>query len=100
MGHLARHGTWDNSPKDGGAAPWQILDVTLFRLFPLTPNEFWPETASIGSFLKLSFHPYKELPKRTPYETRASFLVRAAPGLRGGLELELFWASTLGTRTG
>ena len=26
-------------------------------------------------------------------------MVRAALGLRGGLELELFWASTLGIRT-
>ena len=49
--------------------------------------------------MKLSFHPYKELPKQTPYATWASFLVRAAPGLRDRLELELFWASTSGTRT-
>ena len=49
--------------------------------------------------MKLSFHPYKERPKRTPYATWASFLVRAAPGLRDGLELELLWAPTSGTRT-
>ena len=49
--------------------------------------------------MKLSFHPYKERPKRTPYATWASFLVRAAPRLRDGLELELPWASTSGTRT-
>jgi len=66
---------------------------------PSTPKEFGPETGAIGSSLKLSFHPYKERPKRTPYATCASFLVRAAPVLRGELELELFWASTLGTRT-
>ena len=88
LGHLARHGTCDNSPKDGGAAPWQILDVTLLRRFPLTPNEFRPEASTIGSSLKLSFHSYKERPKQTPYATWTSFLVRAAPGLRGGLELE------------
>ena len=100
LGHLARHNTSDNSPKDGGAAPWQILDVTFFQKLPLNPNEFGPKTSVIGSSSKLSFYPYKEHPKRTPYATWASFLVRAAPGLRGGLELELFWASTLGTRTG
>ena len=49
--------------------------------------------------MKLSFYPYKELPKRTLYATWASFLVRAAPGLRDRLELELLWASTSGTRT-
>ena len=49
--------------------------------------------------MKLSFHPYKERPKRTQYATWTSFLVHAAPGLRDGLELELLWASTSGTRT-
>ena len=45
------------------------------------------------------FHAYVEHPKWTLYATSVSFLVRAAPRLRGELELELFWASTLGTRT-
>ena len=91
MGHLAQHDTLDNSPKkDSGAAPWQILDVTLFQQFSLTSNEFEPETDVIGSSFKLSFHPYNERPKRTLYATWASFLVWAAPGLRGELELELF----------
>ena len=49
--------------------------------------------------MELSFHPYKERPKGTPYATWASFLVRAASRLRDGLELELLWASTSGTRT-
>ena len=49
--------------------------------------------------MKLSFHPYKERPKRTLYATSALFLVRVAPGLRDRLELELLWASTSGTRT-
>ena len=49
--------------------------------------------------MKLSFYPYKERPKRTPYVTWASFLVCAAPGLRDGFKLELLWASTSGTRT-
>ena len=49
--------------------------------------------------MKLSFYPYKERPKWTPYATWASFLVRAAPGLRDRLKLELLWASTSGTQT-
>ena len=49
--------------------------------------------------MKLSFHPYKEHPKRTPYVAWASIFVWAAPGLRDGLELEFLWASTLETRT-
>jgi hypothetical protein len=35
------------------AAPWQILDVNLFRIFPLTQDEFWHETGVIGSSMKL-----------------------------------------------
>ena len=54
---------------------------------------------SIGSSIKFLFHQYKERPKRTLYESWTSFLVRAAPGLQGGLELELFWTSALVTRT-
>jgi hypothetical protein len=82
----------------GDASACQILDVNFFRPFMLTPNEFGPENSAIGSFVKLFlFHLYKERPKRTPYATGASFLVRAAPELRAGLELELHWASTLGT---
>ena len=27
--------TWSNGPKDGVAAPWQILDADLFRRFLL-----------------------------------------------------------------
>ena len=49
--------------------------------------------------MKLSFHPYKERPKRTLYTTSVLFLVRVAPGLRDRLELELLWACTSGTRT-
>jgi hypothetical protein len=84
----------------GDAAVWQILDINFFRRFLLTLNEFGPETSAIGSYMKFSFHPYKERPKWTLYATGASFLVRAAPELRAGLELELLCASTLGTRTG
>jgi hypothetical protein len=37
--------------------------------------------------MKLFFHPFKEHPKWNPYAIWASFLVRAASGLGGGLEL-------------
>jgi len=37
-----------NGPKDGDAAPWQILDVNLFWRFLLILKEFWRETTSIG----------------------------------------------------
>jgi hypothetical protein len=50
--------------------------------------------------MKFFFQPYIERPKPTPYATWASVLLRTAPGLRTGLELELLLASTLGTRTG
>ena len=88
-----------NGPKDCAVASWQILNVHLFRWFPSSPNEFGLLTSAIGSSLKLSFHPYKEHPKRTPYAAHASILVRAASGLRDELELEFLWASTLDTRT-
>ena len=86
--------------KTGDAALWQILDVNLFRRFPLTQDEFWHETGAIGSSMKFRFQPYIERPKPTSYAIWASFLLHAAPGLRTGLELELIWVSTLGTRTG
>ena len=69
-------------PKDGVAAPGQILDVNLFGRIPSTPDDFGPETSAIGSVLKLSFHPYKERPNPTPYATWASVLVWAIPGVR------------------
>jgi hypothetical protein len=60
--------------------------------------EFGPETSSIGNSMKLSFHAYKERSNWTPYAAWASFLVRAAPELRGGLELDLGFP--LATQTG
>jgi hypothetical protein len=83
----------------GDAAPWQILDVNLFQRFPLTQNEFWHATSAIGSSMKFCFQPYIKRPKPTPYATRASVLLRTAPGFRTGLELELLLVSTSGTRT-
>jgi hypothetical protein len=91
---------WANSPKGICAAPWQILDVNLFRRFPLTHDGFWHETGAIGSSIKLCFQPYIERPKLTLHATWASILLRTAPGLRTGLELELLLVSTSGTRTG
>jgi hypothetical protein len=49
--------------------------------------------------MKLCFQPYIERPKPTFYATRASILLRTAPGLRIGLEFKLLLASTSGTRT-
>jgi hypothetical protein len=50
--------------------------------------------------MKFCFQPYIERPNPTSYATWASVLLRSAPGLRTGLELELLLASTSGTRTG
>jgi hypothetical protein len=92
--------TWPKAHQTGDVAPWQILDVNLFWRFLLTREEFWHETSSIGRFMKLRFQPYMQHPKLTSYGTWASFFVRAAPGLRTRLELELIEASALGTWTG
>jgi hypothetical protein len=72
----------DPSGQNSGVALEQILDVNLCRRFPSTPDEFGPETSSIGKSLKLSFYPYKEHPNPTPYATWASVLVWAVPGVR------------------
>ena len=60
---------------------------SLYLTIPVDSNEFGPQTSAVGCSLKLSFHPYKEHPKRTPYVAWASILVRAAPALRDGLQL-------------
>jgi hypothetical protein len=62
-------------PKDGVAAPEQILDVNLFRQFPWILDEFGPETDAIGSSSKLYFHPYKERTNPTPYVTWAPIFI-------------------------
>ena len=86
----------DYRPKNNEAAPGQILDVKFLGQFLSTPNEFRPETSTIGSVLELSFQPYKVRPNPSPYATVASVLVRAVPGVRNRLELEFDWASNLG----
>jgi hypothetical protein len=84
----------------GDTAPWQILDVNLFRRFLLTQDEFWHDTRAIGSSMKFCFQPYIERTKPSPYATWASVLLRTTPGLRTGLELELLLASTSEARIG
>ena len=39
--------------------------------------------------MKLSFQPYKELLKRTPYVAVASFLVQTVSGIREGNEVQV-----------
>ena len=80
-------------PKNSDAAPGQILDVNFHGRFPSTSDEFGPETSAIGSVLKISFHSYKERPNPTPYVTWAFVLVRALPGIRNRLEVDVVWAS-------
>ena len=81
--------------KNGGAAPGQILDLYLFRRFPLTLVEFGCETRSIGKVMKLSFRAYEERPNPSPYATWATVLVQTVPDLRDRLELDFDWASNL-----
>src|SRR5581483_10067175 len=76
-------------PKTSVAAPWQILDVILFRRFPSTPSEFWHETTWVGKLISLSFQRYIERPKRSPYVAWASVLMRPTPAVRTRLEVEL-----------
>jgi hypothetical protein len=75
---------WIHGPsgQNSGAAPKTVLDVNLCRRFLSTTDEFGSETGSIGRFLKLSFHPYKEHPNPTPYVTWGSILVQAVPRVR------------------
>jgi hypothetical protein len=93
--------TWytGQQPKRRQCSTLIDFGCSLISMILLTQIEFWCGTGTIWSSMKLFFHPYKERPKRTSYATWALFLVRATPGLRGGLELELFWVSTLATRS-
>jgi hypothetical protein len=50
-------------------AHWQILDVNLFRRFPLTQDEFWHETGAIEHSMKLCFQTYIERTNPTSYAT-------------------------------
>jgi hypothetical protein len=53
----------------GDVAPWQILDVNLFRLLPLTQDEVLHDTSAIGRSMQLCFQQYVERPKPTLYAT-------------------------------
>ena len=44
-----KHDTRSNGPKDGIAAPWQILDTDLFRRFPLIPKRFCVRPLGLAS---------------------------------------------------
>ena len=76
-------------PKRGGAAPWQILDVDLFCELLSTPNFYGPESDGVRKVMKLSFQPYKDILKRTPYVAVASFLVQIVFGIREGNEIQV-----------
>ena len=76
-------------PKRGGAAPFQILDVELFYEFPSTPNSYGPESGGVRKVMKLSFQPYKDLLKQTPYVAMASFLVQTISRIREGNEIQV-----------
>jgi hypothetical protein len=79
-----------NAHQTGDAAPWQILNVNLFRRFLLTHDEFWHEIGAIRSSMKLCFQPYIEHPKPTLYATWASILLRNAPRQLSS-NLNCFW---------
>ena len=62
----------------------------LISMIPVDSDKFWCGANANRSSIKFPFHSYKEHPKQTPYMWTSLF-VRAAPGLRGGLELELLF---------
>jgi hypothetical protein len=80
-------------PNYNVAALGQILDANFLRQFPMTQNEFGPETNSNIRSMKLAFRPYVDRRIRTSDVAWASNLCQAAPGLRRGLEIKLDWAS-------
>jgi hypothetical protein len=80
----------------GNAAPWQILDVNLFRRFPLTQDEFWHETGAIGSPMKLCFQPYIERPKPTPYGPGRPFYCALLLDSELDSNLNCFWSPPRG----
>jgi hypothetical protein len=67
----------------------------IVSTFLWTQKEFGYETSSIGKLILLSFHPYKERPKRSWYVIWATILVRTVPGIRIGFQLDLDWDSNL-----
>ena len=61
----------------------------MFHEFLSTPNIYGPESGGVRKDMKLSFHPYKDLLKRTPYVAVASFLVQTVSGIREGNEVQV-----------
>jgi hypothetical protein len=68
-------------PKYDKTTPWQIMYASLFRCFPWNKMVFGHETRSIGKVILLSFHPYKECPKRSLYVISVMILVWTIPGI-------------------
>ena len=61
----------------------------MFCELPLTPNSYGPESGGVGNVMKLSFQPYKDLLKWTPYVVVASFLVQTVSGIRAVNEVQV-----------
>ena len=61
----------------------------MFHEFLLTLNIYGLESGGVGKAMKLSFQPYKERLKRTPYVAVASFLVQTVSGIREGNEVQV-----------
>jgi hypothetical protein len=59
--------------KNGSAALRQILDIQLFRLFPLIPDEFVHGTSSIGTFISLPIQGVQECLKWMSYTSWMSW---------------------------
>ncbi len=70
-------------------------DASLFRRFPWSRKAFGCETISNGYFILLSFHLYKERPKRSWYVIWVMILVWSIPKIRIGFQLDLDWDSNL-----
>jgi hypothetical protein len=63
---------------------WQDNTMTysmhlIVSMFPWTKKAFGRETRSIGKVIILSFHPYKEHPKQSPYVISTMIFVRTIP---------------------
>ena len=76
-------------PKRGGAAPFHILDVELFRGLLSIPNCYGPISGGVGKVMKLCFQPYKDIPKQTLYVAVASFLVQTISRIREGNDVQV-----------
>ena len=82
-----KHNTRSNGPKEGVAAPWQIMDANLFRRFPLISKRFWCETTWIDFLIKLSFHPYVDRRKQSPDASWVTSLRQTQTWVALGLHL-------------